>query len=137
MWKVARKIDVVAPKLMPDLFGGSELLEGDGGTGTVRVITLGPAFPVKGEVKERVDSFDDATTTIKYTVLQGDPAYKSMKASMKYTPSEDGTKTTARWEAVYDTVSEEDKPPVENSKIAKLIQTTFAKYLTENPTEFT
>lgn len=42
MWKVARKIDVVAPKLMPDLFGGSELLEGDGGTGTVRVITLGP-----------------------------------------------------------------------------------------------
>lgn len=98
---------------------------------------LAIAFPVKGEVKERVDSFDDATTTIRYTVLQGDPTYKSMKASMKYTPSDDGTKTTARWEAVYDTVSEEDKPPVENSKIAKLIQTTFAKYLTENPTEFT
>jgi len=39
-----------------------------------------------GEVKERMDKFDDATKTLGYTVLEGDPRYSSFSAEMKFVP---------------------------------------------------
>ena len=37
------------------------------------------------KIRERIDEFDEATHTIGYTVLEGDPGYKSLKATLKYT----------------------------------------------------
>jgi hypothetical protein len=37
-----------------------------------------------GDVKERMDKFDDATKTLGYTVLEGDPRYSLFSAKMKF-----------------------------------------------------
>ncbi len=40
--KIARNSDIILPQLMPQFFQKSERVEGDGGVGTVRLMTLGP-----------------------------------------------------------------------------------------------
>ena len=40
-WKLAKHSDHILPKVLPHVFAKSERLEGDGGAGTVRVVTLG------------------------------------------------------------------------------------------------
>ena len=40
-WKLAKCSDKVLPKVLPHIFAKCDRLEGDGGAGTVRVVTLG------------------------------------------------------------------------------------------------
>ena len=40
-WKLAKHSDHILPKVLPHVFSKSERLEGDGGAGTVRIVTLG------------------------------------------------------------------------------------------------
>lgn len=86
------------------------------------------------KIRERIDEFDDATHTISYTVLEGDPRYKSLKATLKYVPSEDGATTTAVFKASFETVESEEGEPDEITEMISLIQTTLCAYLLANPT---
>lgn len=40
-WKLVKKGDELLPKVLPAYFAKVEVLEGDGGAGTTRVVTLG------------------------------------------------------------------------------------------------
>ncbi len=42
IWKACKNVDEVLPRVMPDYFQKSEYLEGNGGPGTLRLITMGP-----------------------------------------------------------------------------------------------
>lgn len=41
LWNMCKATDHVFPKMLPHLVAKSEKLEGDGGAGTVRIVTLG------------------------------------------------------------------------------------------------
>lgn len=41
VWKMTKDADQVIPKVLPQFFASSERLSGDGGAGTVRLVTLG------------------------------------------------------------------------------------------------
>lgn len=86
------------------------------------------------KIRERIDEFDEATHTISYTVLEGDPRYKYLKATLKYVPSEDGATTTAVFKASFETVENEEGEPDEITEMISLIQTTLCAYLLANPT---
>jgi hypothetical protein len=43
MWSAARKVELLLPKLIPDVFTACDV-EGDGGPGTVRVYHCGPGM---------------------------------------------------------------------------------------------
>jgi hypothetical protein len=51
-----------------------------------------------GEVKERMDKFEDATKTLGSTVLEGDPRYSCFSAEVKFVPVGE-TSSEAVWTA--------------------------------------
>ncbi len=61
-----------------------------------------------------MDVFDDATKTISYTVLKGDPRYKYFAASFQFSPGPREGSTTAVWVARY--VPQSDMGPPEHVK---------------------
>jgi hypothetical protein len=62
-----------------------------------------------GDVKERLDKFDDASKTLEYTVLEGDPRYSSFIAEMKFV-SVGETSCEAIWTATYEPVGDMGPP---------------------------
>ncbi len=62
-----------------------------------------------GEVKERMDKFDDATKTLGYTVLEGDPRYSCFSAEVKFVPVGE-TSSEAVWTATYEPVGDMGPP---------------------------
>jgi hypothetical protein len=62
-----------------------------------------------GEVKERLDKFDDASKTLEYTVLEGDPGYSSFSAELKFV-SVGETSCEAIWTATYEPVGDMGPP---------------------------
>lgn len=44
IWSAAKKIDVLMPLVLPDVFSSCDL-DGDGGPGTIRVYHCGPGMP--------------------------------------------------------------------------------------------
>lgn len=50
---------------------------------------------------ERIDINDPSTKTWGYTVLQGDPKYKYLSATMQFLPGPQENTTTAKWVGAY------------------------------------
>jgi hypothetical protein len=112
-WECCKHSDKVLPDLMPEHFAKAEILEGHGGPGTVRVLHFGPAIPKAGAAKERLDKIDDATKTLNYTVLEGDPRYTNFTGEVKFVAKGEN-QTEATWTGRYDPVG--DAPPPEHVK---------------------
>jgi len=124
-WECCKHSDKVLPDLLPEYFSSAEILEGNGGPGTVRVLHFGPAIPQAGAAKERLDKVDDATRTLSYTVLKGDPRYTNVTAEVHFEAK--GEKQTAvTWTVKYDPAGEAG-PPEHMKDISILIFKTFEK----------
>jgi hypothetical protein len=67
------------------------------------------AIAQAGEAKERIDKFDDATKTLGYTVLGGDPRYSSFSAEAKLVPVGE-TSSEVVWTATYEPVGDMGPP---------------------------
>ncbi len=78
-----------------------------------------------GEVKERMDKFDDATKTLGYTVLEGDPRYSSFSAEIKFV-SVGETSSEAIWTATYEPVGDVG-PPEHIKQIVVLVFKTLER----------
>ncbi len=78
-----------------------------------------------GEVKERMDKFDDATKTLGYTVLDGDSRYSSFSAEMKFVPVGE-TSCEAIWTATYEPVGDMG-PPEHIKQIVVLVFKTLER----------
>jgi hypothetical protein len=78
-----------------------------------------------GEVKERMDKFDDATKTLGYTVLEGDPRYSCFSAEMKFV-SVGETSCEAIWTATYEPVGDMG-PPEHIKQIVVLVFKTLER----------
>ncbi|PIM98483.1 hypothetical protein CDL12_29036 [Handroanthus impetiginosus] len=84
--------DTLIPKIMPQAVKNVEILEGDGGVGTVKLIHFGEGSQYKS-VKHRVDAIDTENLTHSYSIIEGD-ALKGVLDSITYhikvVPTEDG-----------------------------------------------
>ncbi|KAI3469329.1 hypothetical protein Pfo_025992 [Paulownia fortunei] len=63
--------DNLIPKVLPQAFKSFEILEGDGGVGTVKLITFGEGSQFKS-AKHRIDGIDEENHIFKYSVIEGD-----------------------------------------------------------------
>ncbi|KAK6161053.1 hypothetical protein DH2020_004443 [Rehmannia glutinosa] len=63
--------DNLIPKVLPGAFKSFEILEGDGGVGTVKLITFGEGSQYKS-AKHRIDGIDEENHIFKYSVIEGD-----------------------------------------------------------------
>ncbi|KAL1548134.1 major allergen Pru ar 1-like [Salvia divinorum] len=63
--------DNLIPKVVPGAFKSFEILEGDGGVGTIKLITFGEGSQFKF-AKHKVEEIDEANCTYKYSVIEGD-----------------------------------------------------------------
>ncbi|XP_073155037.1 major allergen Pru av 1-like [Henckelia pumila] len=74
--------DNLIPKVMPQAIKSVETLQGDGGPGTIKLITFGEGSQFKS-VKHRIDEVDKEKEVYKYTVIEGD-ALKGIIDSISY-----------------------------------------------------
>ncbi|XP_024380963.1 uncharacterized protein [Physcomitrium patens] len=124
-WMCCKHSDKVLPDLLPEFFAKTEILEGDGGPGTLRVLHFGPAIPQAGAAKERLDTVDDATMTLSYTVVEGDPRYVNVTGVVSFASTGE-KQTKATWTSKYDVVGEAG-PPEHVKNITALMFKTFEK----------
>ncbi|KAH6783127.1 hypothetical protein C2S52_008086 [Perilla frutescens var. hirtella] len=84
--------NTLIPKIMPQVIKTIEILEGDGGVGTVKVIHFGEGSQYKS-VKHRVDDIDKENLTRTYSIVEGDAlsgVIESITYHIKIIPTEDG-----------------------------------------------
>ncbi|KAL0414202.1 UNVERIFIED_CONTAM: Major allergen Pru ar 1 [Sesamum radiatum] len=84
--------DTLIPKIVPQAIKSVEILEGDGGVGTVKLIHFGEGSQYKS-VKHRVDAIDKENLTHSYTIIEGDAlagVLESITYHVKIVPTEDG-----------------------------------------------
>ncbi|KAE9455188.1 hypothetical protein C3L33_12943, partial [Rhododendron williamsianum] len=84
--------DTLIPKILPQAIKSVETLEGDGGAGTIKLITLGEGDAYKS-VKQRVDAIDKENFTYSYSVIEGDALmgiFDSISYHIKIVASADG-----------------------------------------------
>ncbi|OAE23739.1 hypothetical protein AXG93_4776s1230 [Marchantia polymorpha subsp. ruderalis] len=58
MWAAMKDQNEIFPKIMPEAVSSIEIVEGEGGPGSVRLVKFGPMVPEGGFVKERIVSLD-------------------------------------------------------------------------------
>ncbi|KAH6770288.1 hypothetical protein C2S52_015091 [Perilla frutescens var. hirtella] len=84
--------DTLIPKIMPQAIKNVEILEGDGGVGTVKLVHFGEGSQYKS-VKHRVDAIDKENLTHTYSIVEGDAlmdVVESITYHIKIVPTEDG-----------------------------------------------
>ncbi|XVF42897.1 hypothetical protein PTKIN_Ptkin01aG0402800 [Pterospermum kingtungense] len=78
VWDVYRGLEQgrLVSKLVPDVLGSVQVLEGDGGVGTLLKVTLAPGGPLKGYFIERVTKVDDENRVKENEIIEG--GYKAL-----------------------------------------------------------
>ncbi|KAM5568857.1 major allergen Pru av 1 [Rosa sericea] len=64
--------DIFIPKIAPQAVKSFEILEGDGGAGTIKKITFGEGSTYS-YVKQRIDSIDKENFAYSYSLIEGTP----------------------------------------------------------------
>ncbi|PIN16961.1 hypothetical protein CDL12_10383 [Handroanthus impetiginosus] len=80
------------PKIMPQAVKNVEILEGDGGVGTVKLLHFGEGSQFKS-AKHCVDALDTENLTHSYSIIEGDAlmdVLDSVTYHVKIIPTEDG-----------------------------------------------
>ncbi|KAK4425916.1 Major pollen allergen Bet v 1-M/N [Sesamum alatum] len=106
--------DNLIPKLLPHAFKSFENLEGDGGPGTVKLVTFAEGSPYK-TAKHRIDEIDEENHVFKYSVIGGEALgedFESMTHVFKIEAGPDGgcvckTSSTFHTKGDHDHVLEE------------------------------
>ncbi|XP_052188422.1 major allergen Pru ar 1-like [Diospyros lotus] len=84
--------DILIPKIMPQAIKSVEILEGDGGPGTIKLTTFGEGSTYKS-AKQRVDGIDKDNFTYSYSIIEGDAltgGIESISSEVKISASADG-----------------------------------------------
>ncbi|KAH7676464.1 Bet v I type allergen protein [Dioscorea alata] len=142
LWKAAILDHELIPKLCAEQIASLELLEGDGGVGTITKLTLTPAANAPfSYVKEKVDVLDHENKVYKYSSVEGGllgVRFNSCSFEIKFAPSHEGGtigKLTCHYDTTDDTpVGEEEKGQILTGLLGML--NAVEAYLVANPTAF-
>ncbi|XP_059434439.1 major allergen Pru ar 1-like [Corylus avellana] len=84
--------DNLLPKLLPQAIKSIETVEGDGGPGTIKKITIAEGTHIK-HLKHRIDAVEEEKLTYSYTLIEGDDLldkFESISYEIKFESSPDG-----------------------------------------------
>ncbi|XP_008795809.1 major pollen allergen Aln g 1-like [Phoenix dactylifera] len=144
LWKAGvLDADKLMPQIAPQFISSIEVLEGDGGVGTVRKYTFTEA--VKGPVnflKERVEALDSENKIFEYSVIEGGLIGLRLKLcsyELKFELGSDGSsvgKLTLKYETLDDTdLGEEEKGMLMEGPLG--IMKAVEGFLLANPDAYT
>nr|GEW66224.1 root allergen protein-like [Tanacetum cinerariifolium] len=92
LFKLFLNFDTLAPKVEPHVFKSIDLVEGDGGVGSIKSTTYGDAVPYTS-AKHKIDAVDASNFSVTYTVFEGDALLGILDSAthhIKFVPSADG-----------------------------------------------
>ncbi|KAL4643052.1 hypothetical protein ACB092_02G064900 [Castanea dentata] len=95
--------DNLVPKVVPQAIKSTEIIEGNGGPGTIRKITFGEGSQFK-QAKHRTDALDIENCTYSFSVIEGDALFDKLEkvsTETKIVASPDGgsiVKSTSKYE---------------------------------------
>ncbi|XP_051152834.1 major strawberry allergen Fra a 1-2-like [Andrographis paniculata] len=125
------------PKLMPQAIKSINILEGDGGAGTVKEINFAEESPLKS-IKYRIDELDEKTFTYKYTLVEGDSLVDKLEKisyEVKFEQSADGgsiSKVTSKYHTKGDFTLKEEEVKAGKERVLAMYKAVEA-YLLKNP----
>ncbi|KAK9059122.1 hypothetical protein SSX86_021741 [Deinandra increscens subsp. villosa] len=71
VFKIYNDYHILVPKVNPQVFKSIETIEGDGGVGTIRLLTFGESLPFTS-AKYKIDNIDASNFTFDSTFFEGD-----------------------------------------------------------------
>ncbi|KAK6145997.1 hypothetical protein DH2020_019866 [Rehmannia glutinosa] len=125
------------PKLMPQAIKSVEIINGDGGAGSVKQINFAEGSPLKC-VKYRVDELNEKTFTYGYTLIEGDSLVDKLEKityEVKFEESADGgsiSKVTSKYFTVGDFSLKEEEVKAGKEKVLAMYKAVEA-FLIQNP----
>ncbi|XP_062108686.1 major allergen Pru av 1-like [Humulus lupulus] len=129
--------DNLIPKIAPQAIKQVEILEGDGGAGTIKKITFGEGSSFN-YVKHRVESVDQDNLSHSYTLIEGDALTDKLEKicyETKLVASPDGgsiVKTVSKYYTNGDAEIKEENVKEGKEKASQLFKL-FEKYLNDHP----
>ncbi|RZB64651.1 Major allergen Pru ar 1 [Glycine soja] len=125
------------PKLLPNSVKSIEIIQGDGGAGSIKQFNFVEGNQVKN-IKNRIDEIDEETLTYNYTLIEGEALkdkFASIAHEIKFEAAPDGgsiSKVTSKYYLKGDVeINEED---IKASKEIVLgIYKVVEAYLLQNP----
>ncbi|KAI9195702.1 hypothetical protein LWI28_017313 [Acer negundo] len=101
--------DTLLPKIIPQAIKNVELIEGDGGPGSIKKITFGEGSQFK-YVKHKVEAVDKENLSYSYSVIEGDAlisnALEKIVYEIKFSPSPSGVGSICKNTSKYYTIGE-------------------------------
>ncbi|XP_062108682.1 major allergen Pru av 1-like [Humulus lupulus] len=129
--------DNLIPKIAPQAIKQVEILEGDGGAGTIKKVTFGEGSSFN-YVKHRVESVDQDNLSHSYTLIEGDALTDKLEKisyETKLEASPDGgsiIKTVSKYYTIGDAEIKEENVKEGKEKASQLFKL-FEKYLNDHP----
>ncbi|KAJ4722088.1 major allergen Pru ar 1-like [Melia azedarach] len=125
------------PKLMPLAVKSIEIIEGDGGAGSIRQINFGEGSQVKC-IKNRIDEIDLEKFSYKYSLIEADGKMDKLEKityDVKFEPTADGgskNKMSSTYYTKGDVVLSEEEIK-EGKEKALAVYKVVENYLLQNP----
>ncbi|KAL7220763.1 hypothetical protein ACSBR2_013618 [Camellia fascicularis] len=129
--------DKLIPKLLPQAFKSIEVIQGDGGAGSIKQINFAEGGPFKS-VKHRVDEVNKEAYKYRYTLIEGDllmGKFEKICYEMELVPTLDGgsiSKSTNKYYPLGDLVLNEEEIKAGMDKAGGMFKV-VEDYLIQNP----
>ncbi|XP_076904465.1 phytohormone-binding protein-like [Bidens hawaiensis] len=132
LWKaMASDIRHVGPKVLPDIVAEIELLEGDGGYGSMLLFKFCPGVPKVSYQLEKIVEYDESAYQIALEILEGghlDHGFLAYTTAFKLTKVSE-TETLIDIKVLYETKPEHNHIPGETIKATFHYINSLEKYL--------
>ncbi|WCJ23358.1 Major strawberry allergen Fra a 1-A [Euphorbia peplus] len=127
--------DVILPKIMPQAFESVEIVQGNGGPGTVKKVTFGQGSKFK-YMKDKIEAMDQEKLTFSHSVIEGDllNGLEKITYDIKFEESSDGGCTiteTSKYYTVDDSVISVDELKAGKEKALGMFKA-FEAYILSN-----
>ncbi|XP_020238500.1 major allergen Pru ar 1 [Cajanus cajan] len=125
------------PKLLPHAVKSIELIQGDGGAGSIKQLNFIEGSQVKS-VKNRIDEINEDTFTYSYTLIEGESLkdkFASIAHEIKFEAAPDGgsiSKVTSKYYLNGDVEINEEDIKASKEKVLGIYKVVEA-YLLQNP----
>ncbi|XP_030456086.1 major allergen Pru av 1-like [Syzygium oleosum] len=129
--------DNLIPKVLPQAIKSVEVLEGDGGPGTIKLITFGEGSQYK-TVKHKVEVVDKENFVYCYSIIEGDAlgtTFEKISYETKITASPEGgsvCKNTSKYFTIGEVDITEEKIKAGKEKASAMFKA-IEDYLVANP----
>ncbi|XP_073030564.1 major allergen Pru ar 1-like [Primulina eburnea] len=128
------------PKLMPHAISSIQIIEGDGGAGSIKQINFAQGGNFKS-LKYRVDELNEESLVYKYTLIEGEALTDKLEKityEIKFEATEDGgsvSNVTSKYYTIGDFLLKEDEVKAGKEKVIGMYKVVEA-HLLQNPNAY-